>query len=169
MAVFRLVGLRKNKRTGIWEYRRVPPAHLRPYYDKLEFKRSTGTADKREAEGRALPFIAQWKALEEGLKAKHRATLEAAARGEAGPPPMVAPSELPEETLQVLAREAGRAILDKHSANPAPHPEATSRNNYIPPTSAHGEPSPWGTATSRTRRRPPMARACSGGGSANHG
>lgn len=56
MAVFRLVGLRKNKRTGFWEYRRVPPAHLRPYYDKREFKRSTGMADKREAEGTVPPL-----------------------------------------------------------------------------------------------------------------
>ncbi|WP_295144994.1 DUF6538 domain-containing protein [uncultured Reyranella sp.] len=145
MAVFRLVGLRKNRRTGIWEYRRVPPAHLRPYYDKREFKRSTGTADKREAEGRALPFIAQWKALEASLAAKHRAAAEVAARGEAGPSPLAAPSELPEETLQALAGEAGRAILAKHSANPAPYPEATSRNEAIPPTGPHGEPAPWGT------------------------
>jgi integrase len=145
VAVFRLVGLRRNKRTGFWEYRRVPPAHLRPYYDKREFKRSTGTADKREAEGRALPFIAQWKALEEGLAAKHRAATEAAARGDAAPPPLVVPSELPEETLRALAGEAGRAILAKHSANPAPHPEATSRNDSMPPSAPHGEPAPWGT------------------------
>ena len=145
MAVFRLVGLRKNKRTGIWEYRRVPPAHLRPYYDKREFKRSTGTADKREAEGRALPFIAQWKALEEGLAAKHRAAAaEAAGRGDTVPP-LVVPSELPEETLRALASEAARVILAKHSANPAPYPEATARNDAIPPSAPHGEPAPWGT------------------------
>jgi integrase len=145
VAVFRLVGLRRNKRTGLWEYRRVPPAHLRPYYDKREFKRSTGTADKREAEGRALPFIAQWKALEESLAAKHRAAVEAVAQGEAGPPPLVAPSELPEETLRALAGEVGRALVAKHSANPAPHPEATSRNESMPPTGPHGGAAPWGT------------------------
>lgn len=145
MAVFRLVGLRKNKRTGLWEYRRVPPTHLRPYFDKREFKRSTGTADKAEAERRVLPFIAQWKAIEESLEATHRATASAAARGDSGLSLLAAPSELPEETLRTLAGEAGRAILAKHSANPAPHPEAFARKKFIPPTVHHGEPAPWGT------------------------
>ncbi len=147
MAVFRLVGLRKNKRTGIWEYRRVPPAHLRPYFEKQEFKRSTGTADKREAERRVLSFIAQWKAIEEELEAKHRATVEAAARGDAIAPALVTPSELPNETLRTLAGEAGRALLAKHAANPAPDPEATANNRSMPPVGPRGEPAAWGSPT----------------------
>jgi hypothetical protein len=32
VTVFRLAGLRKNKQTGVWEYRRVIPKRLRPYH-----------------------------------------------------------------------------------------------------------------------------------------
>lgn len=80
MAVFRLVGLRKNQRTGMWGYRRVIPKHLRSYHRSHEFKRSTGTDSKKDAERGALALIAQFKALLEALESRYRADQEAAAR-----------------------------------------------------------------------------------------
>lgn len=137
MAVFRLVGLRKNKRTGMWEYRRAIPKALWSLHGSREFKRSTGTGDKREAERLALPFIAQFKALLSGLEDKATAS---AAESRAASSAKVPLTLLPQD-LTSLAGELAHALLRRHALNPAP-PEAKRLNSAIRPSVRRDEP--WG-------------------------
>ena len=142
MAVFRLVGLRKNQRTGMWEYRRVIPKHLRLYHAGREFKRSTGTDSKKDAEREALAFIAQFKALQEALESHYKADQETAA---SSPPAESAPAlELSPEDLRGIAGQLAQALLAKHAAEPAPS-EAFSANSTVAPPMP-GMPAPqWGS------------------------
>lgn len=142
MAVFRLVGLRKNQRTGMWEYRRVIPKHLRPYHSGHEFKRSTGTDSKKDAERRALSFIAQFKALQETLESRYRADQETAASSP--PAESTRALELSPEDLRGIAGQLAQALLAKHAAEPAPS-EAFSANSAVAPP-VPGTPAPqWGS------------------------
>jgi hypothetical protein len=132
-----LVGLRKNKRTGIWEYRRVIPKALLPFHDSNEFKRSTGTPEKRGAERVALPFIAQFKTLIASLEEKARAARVVQ-------PVQPVPLTLEPVDLRALAGELAQSILEQHALDPAPRPEALRLNSAIP-TNGTGEAAPWGT------------------------
>lgn len=143
MAVFRLVGLRKNQRTGIWEYRRVIPKHLRPYHAGHEFKRSTGTDSKRAAERGALALIAQFNALQEALESRYRADQEMAA---SSPPPEGTPPalELSPEDLRGIAGQLAQALLAKHAAEPAPSEAFSVNSTVVPPMPGTPAP-PWGS------------------------
>lgn len=107
------------------------------------FKRSTGTADKREAARRALPFIAQYDALIAALEAKAAAAVAIAPKGRRGPP-TAAPSGISGEDLRSMAGEIARAVLAEHSLDPAPA-KAFRLNSAIPPTHPGSKRPRWGT------------------------
>lgn len=133
-----LVGLRKNKRTSIWEYRRVVPKQLRPFHDSNEFKRSTGTDNKRDAERLALPLIAQFKTLIDGLEeAAKQSTPEVRAAVPRSVPLIPQPAD-----LRALAGELAQALLAKHLMDPAPI-EASRGKEAVRP-GRKGETPPWG-------------------------
>lgn len=141
MAVFRLVGLRKNKRTGIWEYRRVVPRHLRPFHVGAEFKRSTGTDKRSEAERFALPLIAQFKALIARLDEK--AKTAAPVTGVSDAVPFAVPMALQAEDLRAFAGELAQGVLGKHEVEPGP-PEAYEMKSALPPLGVLEAEPKWG-------------------------